>query len=237
MKYNRVISFGDSFTWGTDLADCTEDRTTHNKYNDGYSKKTWPALIAQNLNTKYLSLAIGGSSNQQILRWILFNIIEDNIDSNDLLIINWTWMDRFDLFDTTIESLSFKEGTDKGWVTVRPGDSNDYSELYFKHIHSELWAKFESLKTISVALDILNHYNIPNIMTCIDKTIIDQQFFNPEYVDLLINRVSPVLLWFEGQGFYNWAIDSGFPIGKTGHPLEEAHRAAFDYITKHYEFT
>jgi hypothetical protein len=43
---NKVISFGDSFTWGTDLCDYSTKTP---------SQFTWPSLLAKHLNVTYQS--------------------------------------------------------------------------------------------------------------------------------------------------------------------------------------
>jgi len=223
MQFNRVVSFGDSFTWGTDLDDCSEDRT-------GYSKKTWPALIAKYYNCRYQSLAMGGSSNLGILRWLLTSIDKKDISEQDFVIINWTWIDRCDIFDNSTQYVSKNLDHDYGWNTIRPDSQTEIASLYYKNFYSDLSSKFETLKNIIVAIDVLKLYNINYLMTCQDRLTIDVDFFNPEYINLLIARVQKTLFWFSNNGFYNWALSNNYAVGKTGHPLEEAHYAAFEYI-------
>jgi hypothetical protein len=223
MQYKRVISFGDSFTWGTDLSDCTQE------YPNGYSKFTWPALIAKHHDIEYKSYALGGTSNQGILRWLLSTPLE----ITDLLIINWTWIDRNEYFDRQVVT------TDKeqGWSYIRPTEKNTVANFYFKHLHSELNDKLRSLQTIVTAIHYLNMIGVKYIMTSMDKLLVDKRYHSSVAINNLISIVDPELIWFDNNGFYNWAIDQSYAVGDTGHPLEEAHQAAFEYIRENYDFT
>lgn len=240
MKYKRVISFGDSFTRGDDLHDCTSDKpfTPWEEHTAGASKFTWPALLADNLGIDYQSYAFGGCSNDTILRSILYCLENKLINSDDLLLLNWTWVDRIDFFDNSQDEVYYKKSPDCFWNTLHPmDDSKENHHHYYKNLHSEFYAKFNSLKNISLAQQLLKSYNISYKMTCLDQIIIDSNYWNTTYLNHLLQIVKPELLWFNDKGFYNWAVDNGYPTGKTGHPMEEAHQAAFDYLIKHYDFT
>jgi len=84
MLYKGVFAVGDSFTRGDELADCTADVSD-------FSQTTWPALIAKSLNIDYDAVAIGGRGNQ----WISF-VSSTDIKQDNVLIVNWTWFERFD---------------------------------------------------------------------------------------------------------------------------------------------
>jgi len=241
VKYKRVISFGDSFTWGNDLNDCKEytGEAEWEEFCNSYSKKTWSALLANYFSAEYTCLAVAGSSNQTILRDILNQL--DNITSQDFVIVNWSWIDRWDFYDIDIER----------WITVRPMGlslsnplvnqnyklNNEYQKIYYTYFQSELWDKLESLKAISIAIDFLEKYNIKYFMTCVDPLIIDEQFHYDSVIKLLINNIKDKLFWFDRKGFYHWSKENKYPISDLWHPLEEAHQAAFEYIINNYEFT
>jgi hypothetical protein len=252
---NRLITFGDSFTWGSELLDCIDDtdnpdievlksrkigpyseidlygKKTTIRYS-GYSYNTWPALLAKNLNLEYLCHSKPGASNQTIIRTLMKLI--NSITVDDLVVIDWTFMDRWDYIDHKVEFVEDQ------WKTLRPGSSNhtDIEKFYYTCIQSELWNKWESLKAISLAHYALKARDIKFLMTCEDSLIFDQRFFNPTYVINAQNEVYGNILWFNNKGFSDWAKDNEYKCGsKNGHPLEEAHRAAFKYILNNYEFT
>lgn len=258
----RLISFGDSFTWGTDLKDAlttgnehdSQEMDIYNKYHrtEGrtmgswdevdhnhkmrtwrscYSRLTWPALLAKDRDLEYVCYAIQGASNQTIIRQFFQYL--PHINKDDIVVMNWTWIDRWDFCRQTDETYVDQ------WVTVRPSGSSDsdLSKIYFKYIQSELWNKIETLKTILLATNTLKAKNIKFLMTSIDSLILDRQYHVPSYIVNLQNEIIDDITWFDEQGFYDWSKTNNFPIHKKGgHPLEEAHQHAFNYI-KDYEFT
>ena len=250
---NKLIAFGDSFTWGTDLSDMypipkeplkykilESEVNTDRIYDDNgdvlwglswkpdYSNNTWPSLLAGDLSMEYNCYASPGASNHTIYRSILDNL--QSINKNDLIVINWTWIDRWDSLDIN----------DNKWITLRPSDNISDSHLhkfYFKYIQSELSNKLESLKNITSIINILENLGINFLMTCLDILILDKQYHAPNYIQELQNITSPNILWFDGDGFYNWSKTNNFPVGETCHPLEDAHINAFKYIKEMHDFT
>ena len=57
-----LISGGDSFTYGSELNDCT---------NQQHSNSTWSALLAQQLDMSYACVALPGASNSSITRRVM----------------------------------------------------------------------------------------------------------------------------------------------------------------------
>lgn len=205
----RLIAFGDSFTFGNDLHDWNEH--THTS-----SLSTWPALLAKSLMLDYVCVAEPGSSNSSIARQVL----SFDFDQTDVVILNWTWINRWDFFN----------GTD--WETLRPSgtEKSIFARYYYKFFQSEEWDKFETLKHIQLIHGILEQKNIKYISTAIDELVIDSRWHCPEYINALMNLVSRKLQWFDNRGFYHWARENKFKISALKHPLEDAHQAAFEYI-------
>lgn len=230
---NKLIAFGDSFTWGSELSDVIDVSAPQHKWSQysqsgftQYSQKTWAAMLSKYLKMKYVCYAKPGISNNTIFRILLENL--DNISAdNDLVVLNWTWIDRWDFFDTSNDA----------WETILPKSNSEFSKIYLKHIQSELWDKLESLKVIALTHEILKDNNIEFISTCVDGLLIDKKFHCPKYIDELQNTISKDMVWFDEMGFTEWAKHNTFDIGKDGHPLEESHSEAFDYIKKNYDFT
>jgi len=239
MKYKRVLVYGDSFAYGSDLSDCTDwgdqpsfvhsngsaldifDTTTH----VCYSRSTWPALLAKHLNCEYVCHARPGFSNAAILR----SILSTEQTQDDLVVISWSYIDRWEFFNIDREK----------WEPLLPNGTEDskFFECYYKYIQSELWNKYESLKNAWMAHNIFKNSGIKFISTFVDSLIIDEQWHCPDYVKRLIDEISPELLNFDQKGFYQWAKDNKYPIGHNNHPLEDAHYAAFKHVINNYEFT
>lgn len=210
----RLKSFGCSFIFGTDLADAKFDWPDQT-----YSKSTWPALLAQKLGHDYSCYAHGGSGNLCILNRLLNSL------SNDkpcFFVINWTYIDRFDYRDIS------DNGND--WSQIRPGDDSDFSRMYFKFLHSEYQDKITSLIAINTAIDVLVSQGRKFLMTSMDDLLLDQEYHIEPGIKLLQNKIRPYITTFEGKNFLDWSRSRGFAISKDNHPLEDAHRAAADYL-------
>lgn len=206
MQYKRIISFGDSFTWGSDLAD---------QRGKQHSKLTWPALLAKHYNIKYQCYARPGESNQAILRMIL----RASFEPTDLVIVNWTWIDRYEYYNN-IES---------EWRPLRPSgtESDPLCKTYYKYIQNDLSSKFESLRDIQVFLSTVG---VNYLTTALDPLLLDTKYHCPDYIQKLINQIKPHINWFDGKSFYEWTKNQGYSMSDNWHPLEEAHQAAFEYI-------
>jgi len=205
--HKRLVAFGDSFTFGNDLQDWN-DLTP--------SKSTWPALLAQDLGLTYICAAEPGASNSSITR----SVLSSDITSSDFVVLNWTWIDRWDFYNGG------------NWETLRPSgtEKSVFARYYYKFFQSELWDKFETLKNIYLVHSLLRQRNITYISTAIDELTLDARWNCPAYIQTLIDQVSSDFIWFENRGFYHWARQHKFEISSRMHPLEDAHREAVAYI-------
>lgn len=227
----KVISFGDSFTWGTDLADAMpaeeweqmpQKWKSQNPFDTMYSRKTWPALMAQHFDQDYICLAKPGCSNQTIVRKFFENI--HLIERKDTVVVNFTWRDRYDFYNDE----------KREWTTVRPSgtEDNEYHELYYKYLHCTMWDQVENLKAINLIMSWLDKNQSSYIVTCIDELIFDDPWYRTPLIETLQNQYVSDITWFEKKGFHQWAKDKGFAISEAWHPLEEAHAAAWEYINE-----
>ena len=72
-------------------------------------------------------------------------------------------------------------------------------------------------------------------MTYEDGLIFDQQYHSNTATRILQKYIAPYTTTFNGQSFLTWSAKQGFAISESGHPLEEAHIAAADYIFKVFD--
>ena len=216
----NIGSFGCSLIFGTDLDDCVPES------GDGqcYSHKTWPALIASNLGSSYRSRAHGGSGNLCILNRILDSIQQSHFG---MYIIGWTFIDRFDYSDPN--GSHYKDHRND-YETIRPHSDCSMADFYYSKLHSEFRDKFTSLIYIKTAIDALQKAEIPFLMTCVDDLLFDQQWHVSPTIIALQNDVRPFIEDFEDMNFLKWSRRHGFAISMNGHPGEEAHAAAADYM-------
>lgn len=205
----KLIGIGDSFIYGTDL-------------NNGYHG-AWPAVAAEKLNTEYVCYAAPGIGNTQILANVLNGIAAHT--TQDLYVINWTWVDRHDYFDIN----------NGRWQTIRPDLVDPHGKYYYKNLHSELHDKFQTLTCISLAIKQLEQHSRRYIMTYIDPLMLDQQWHAPDYVKLLQEDIVKKLSTFDGKDFRTWSQLQGYPESATWHPLEQAHLSAAEYWLPQYK--
>jgi len=209
----KLKSFGCSFIFGTDLHDdsYTRLKATPSRY-------TWPALLARKHGWTHTCYARPGSGNLQILDQLL-NQLADTEPA--VYVVGWTWVDRFDY--TTQE-------TPHQWRTFMPIDENPLAETYYKHIHSEYRDKLTTLINVRTAIDALKASGNKFIMTYMDDLMFDTRWNVSPAVSSLQGYCQPYMTRFENQNFLDWSKEKGFKISKTLHPLEDAHRAAFELI-------
>ena len=170
----------------------------------------------------YECYARPGAGNLQIVEKIL-----NQINSNDLFVINWTWIDRFDYYNSNYNGIPWTD-----WLTIMPVDSTEIAKIYYRDLHSEYRDKLTTLMSIRLVIDTLQQKNIPFIMTYMDELMFDQRWHVTPAVKDLQEYICPHMTTFEGQTFLEWSHANNYPISKTLHPLEEAHQAAGDCMIK-----
>ena len=227
MPYNRVIAFGDSFIRGDELVDCPEykpDWSSKFKCEDT-SESTWPALIAKSLNCDYECCAVGGRGNQ----WISW-ACNAYFTPDTLCIVNWTWFERFDYFDVSVDD----------WRTTHPRHDEKLDHYFYRNLDSDVWNLHRNLQQIHSTISLLKQNNVNFIMTCLDNSYLnDLKDFrsgkqsNTVWTNAVSNlqgQVVPHIVDFEGLSFLEWSKQNSFKLGPNGHPLEEAHAEAAKYI-------
>jgi|688.fasta_scaffold795942_2 hypothetical protein len=87
--FKRLLSFGCSFTYGHGLSDCVNIENSIDPSKDNYtppSNFAWPARLADSLSIHNFNCSQPGSSN----KYILYKILESDVNSSDLVTIMWT---------------------------------------------------------------------------------------------------------------------------------------------------
>ena len=205
---DSIQTFGDSFMYGSDLADC--DGTAQSQF----SQLTWPALCAKELGLNYNCYGVGAAGNKSISLAII-----ENASSTSLNIINWSWIDRFEYIENT---------SNKSWFrSILPTSTDDISKFYYKHLNSELDDKITSLVYIYSAHSYLKTNSIPFIATYMDPLIFDINWHSPPEVIKLQDIINDDFTSFpNNQTFLEWSRSNGYPESKGWHPLKQAHREA-----------
>lgn len=212
----KVKSFGCSFIFGSDLKDCDNKAPWPRG-----SKSTWPALLSQKLDAAYECHARPGSGNLQITERILNQL---PTSKDDVFIIGWSWIDRFDYYQETNHW--------QPWKTLLPGASDKLSQTYYKYLQTEYSDKLNTLIKIKLVIDILTQHRVQFLMTYIDELKFDQHYNSSPALTHLQSFVLPYMTLFEGQTFLEWSKQKQFAQSAARHPLEQAHAEAANYMIK-----
>jgi hypothetical protein len=218
MNQKKIISFGDSFVFGSELV------------NNDDGSQAWTGLAAQRLGVDYETRAVPGCGNENISRQI-FSYFSNNPCDNVLAVINWTWGSRWDFYIPGHEkwvTLGLTCVPSKLEPMVGFDEAEEILKFYNKYPgHSTLWDKWRTLQTIYATQQYLKSLNVTCIQTYMDYELWDKTWHAPDYIQTLQDLTKPQLENFEGQNFLDWSYKKGFTVTKTGlHPLEDAHQAA-----------
>jgi hypothetical protein len=219
MPYNRVVAFGDSFTRGDELTDCQDQIPGEINQAISFSNNTWPALVAKQLSAEYDCIAVGGKGNHWI-SWQVSRILHKLTDT--LLIINWSWFERFDYVDIETNQ----------WIVTHPRHDDKLNHYFYKNLDNELWNIHRNLQQIHSTICLLQQNKIDFIMTCQDVVNRSGLVHNDwqDSVNALQDQISQNIVNFYGYTFLEWSKHKSFELGPGGHPLEQAHSEAASYI-------
>jgi hypothetical protein len=181
MKFNHILTLGDSFTYGLELDDLT---------------KAWPFLLAQKFNCKVTNLGMPGSSNCKIIN----TLVRQDISQFDLVVIGWTCFDRIEIADEigtydTWPGAQRKAHRDKApwrahiidYITLHHNDKHLYRQyltycilaqsfLAHRHKHYVMIDAFGNNespeRTFSLNKDLLEKVCIDNFLGWPDETML-----------------------------------------------------------------
>jgi hypothetical protein len=212
----KLKSFGCSFTYGSDLSDCS---------NFDCSLITWPALLAKNKQFEYECYAEPGIGNLQIMNSVL-----EQAQLNDpaVFVINWTWLDRFDYFHPV----------DETFLTLRPDGDQVEHQLYYRHFYNQYHTMLTNSAYVVAVISLLQSRGIDFFMTAQDTVLIEPvnpNWHDPRAIRLLQKTLKPYLNWFDGLSFLDWSRQQGYEISEALHPLDTAHQAAANYMLKVFD--
>jgi len=230
-----IVAGGDSFIWGSELADSPHGGK------DGYSRSTYPALLAKQANIDYVCAAYPGNANQAISRMAI-----NSCDKDSFLFVTWTYPQRAEfMFNDEWKSIN-------SWHTAE----KEFSKHYFNHINSEYFELYSTLKEILFLQQYCKINHIPYLFMTVDNHFYQTENYNRGSNFELKKLYTQIdwQSWFffsagkganetqAPRGFYQWAIENKYSIGTYGHPLEKAHEDAallikekFDeMVKKHY---
>lgn len=206
----RLVFFGDSFTYGHGLDDCL---CSENKPGNCPSQLGWAAQLADMFGTVHVNLSKPGCSNQYIFKLIR----ETEFQANDLVIVQWSFVDRDFLLmsDESVRHIG-------NWMT-------DFEAKNYYKAHSDLDITRRSILTIEHAALWLANKNLAwlflsNIQITAAKDLITDAETNIWFKsgqDYAADGSHPGQItnteWAKKIKFY---IDTGIPFNRpTGIPV------------------
>lgn len=205
----KLWAFGDSYTFGHDLSDCTTNT-------ESPSNLTYAALLAQELNCEYKCLAMGYYANNAITRTIIENI--DNINKKDIVLVMWT-------FPTRREFLLHD-----GLFTICKSEDHQFAKHYIKYANFDYnQIVKQSLCDIFIAQQLLKKrkYLFLSSVTDLNKTIINRE----RYGGSLVKRINldKWLVLDQQLGFHEWS-EMKLARKIKGHPPDYAHKLLAEAI-------
>lgn len=214
-------------------------------YKDAHSKLTWPAMLATHLNLPYECYAWPGVGNLFIAERVL-----NQVNDPAFFVINWTYIDRFDYTITCKqeEMGNLRLKADSGcteWDTLRPDHVERTAEdhpnrisnakFYYKNLHSQYRDKLVTLMQIKSCIDILKEKQLSFLMTCQDSLIFETKWHTTPAIEELQRYIRPHIKFFLGSSSMDmYAKGRGCNFGPNGHPLEDGHRACFEYVLANF---
>ena len=215
----KVIAIGDSFFAGAELHDATS---------------VWPCLYANEIGVEFHNRSRGGCGSKWVLKELLSSIYNEHEPC--LYILLWPYLSRRDYYDKDSED----------WYALGPmahtykGKYQDSIESvrkhYFADMHSFLDDKIQNLCMIHHALLALQQTKHQWVMHISDSEIYETTWFQDDPVKLLQDQTVWAITTFEDDlNFVDWSKKHGCHLGEYGHPLEDAHRLAFEFFKPKYD--
>jgi len=190
----NIIAGGCSFTFGHELSDDQNGQVP--------SKKTWSALLSNQINADYICTAHPGSGNSGIARRV-FNKVSRTNDVSGVVVM-WSFLSRYDW-----AMPRHKELEDTRWASISPWDTDtgaeeafrklagsqtqreqwkirkekfqetgvkDFAESIYKYAANQYHETYLSWKSITWLQNILVRKKIPFMFTLADNTLFYNKF-------------------------------------------------------------
>ena len=248
-----IVAGGDSMVWGSELADSLHGGP------DGYSRNTFPALLANDANIYYQCCAYPGNANNAISRSIITQIEQD--PQPKIVLVVWTFTQRVEFRFSYLKN----NLPTSGWYSINSWHCDDkfkfnsglidqsqirkFAKLFFKFTGNiEYVEQYNYLKEILFLQLYLKNKNIPYLFMTTNNETFEHDNYKRHEKDPDLSSLYQQIDWNSwfffppGQeenqtkiprGFYQWAIENKYSVGTT-HPLEEAHRDAAELLKEKF---
>ena len=200
----KLYTFGDSFTYGEEL-------------NDPHTQ-SWPALVANRLNSQLTNCSLPGCGNQYIVKKVINAVANLDHTNKNLFLITWTSCGRMEFADND-GIFDIWPGTQRRWRIPVP-----YRETLMKYItaYNNTEHQYRNwLRQCILLQDFLVNRNIEyRFIIAFDNHVLNQQYWD---------NASAYNKLLDTKKFIGWPDTSLMEMmgdcskGARGHPLEEGH--------------
>jgi hypothetical protein len=245
MHYNLLFN-GCSYTNGSEL---------QGKENDFEYLRLhrFSHVISEKMNKTYENIALGGNSNERIVRTTIEWFESGN--TCDLAIIQFTLMSRYEFISRhAAHPVNFAPGANIPLMWETEGkidnkkdynDAKDAYENYYKYVYNDNLGLYNFYKNLFILEQYLEKNNIPYyfIKLAGDRAWLDSPQKNVYWRNCCkhtyssIPAINGTILDLEDKS--NFTIDyskDGRPALNGKHPSELGHQKIADYIIKHYAY-
>lgn len=251
-----LLAGGDSFTYGSELPDCT---------NTVFSNMSWSALIAKRKQLDYNCIAKPGSGNASIMRRVIESV--ESTDNIGLVAVMWTWPGRIEIkandhingcnvltelthevpdgwidvsvwnamsFDERINMMPAKNDPNfvKGYKNLYNAEKkiglDDLARTYFT-IASNYHLLYQSAQYIFTLQCYLEKKNIDYVFAATTDHLLEMFTRNDIPLTNLIDKTKWISI---DKGLYQWALENNYPISPMNHPVAQAHE---DWLNACYQ--
>ena len=155
MKYDRLVAFGCSLTYGHGLRDCYSGKRKTGPGKEP-SKYAWPSVLADILGIDCCNLSSPGASNKRIA----YTVYNTELFENDIVLLNWSYADRYCIItDNTIIDLAVaQKGAWKGKINTA-----------FRHLANRHDLMLDSIMRLDYIDLYLDKHKITNFCMLTDK--------------------------------------------------------------------
>lgn len=207
----KLLVLGDSFTKGSELLDP--------------ETSCWPTLLSNKCNSDLVNSAEYGGSNDMMFRKAVEMTSEDTYD---IVLIAWSEAHRMEIYLNEPRKME-RRFYDVGPLSINHnwGNLSWTKEYYTNHYNEKFFLQrwlaqvvalqglFKSREQKYLFMNAFGNQQILKKYNIVTKSQIDNTYF----------------MGWPDEGFVEWTY--GLPIGKYGHPLEEAHETIANKI---YEY-
>ena len=243
---NPFIVFGDSITYGAELAD-----VPYEKPKTDPSKFAWPALLGAT------NFSQPGLSNFAIRRHC---INFSTINRPDYVIVAWSYNDRTEFLqaESIIGSSPYVDDTkecDKLFTTIGPDwkekikkKGKQFVDLYYKYFYNDYSGIYNTLSNIYFTQLHLESLNLNYSMTfpsyrslCVDNEYIFNLFVDNPAIDAVIGSIEQLYELIDWTKFifmqntfsdYGGIMDLATEHMPHGHPTQECHNKYADELRR-----